>query len=58
MSSDELKQHFADREQAMRALAKKSRSSLGRQHLLDVADGYAYSAAIAGKTDGKATEKH
>ncbi len=51
MFSDNLKEHFKDREQEMRELAKKSRSSLGRQHLLNVAEGYAQSAATVGKTN-------
>ncbi len=53
MAVEDVKQHFKDREQEMRELAKKSRSSSGRQRLLDLADGYAHSAAASDKTNVK-----
>jgi hypothetical protein len=57
MSLEDVKQHFEEREQEMRQLAKKSRSSVGRQHLLDLAEDYAHSAAAVGKTNVGAAAK-
>ena len=54
MLSDDLEEYFRNRAKHMRELAKQSRSPLGRKDLLDLANGYAHSAATVVQSSVKA----